>query len=131
MITPNEVEDVLHYFYNNHDNRSSVISKNLNIKLRSVNYIIDLHLSRKKNYNGKPINNNKTRHKNSKKVIVYDHDNNFIGEYDSIRKCANKLGVNEGCISKFINGVSGVYGSEGGSSYMSHDNGKKYSYSIA
>jgi len=129
MITPNEVEDVLHYFYNNHDNRSSVIAKNLNLKLRSVNYIIDLHLSKKRNYMGTPINRSKTRHNNRKRVIVHDHEDKFIGEYESIIECAKELGVNEGCISKFINGVRGVYGVYGGG-YTSHYNGKKYSYSL-
>ena len=123
MITPNEVEDVLYYFYNNHDNRSSIIAKNLGVKLRSVNYIIDLHLSRKKNYMGVKPNYNQFKKEKGKKVAVYDDDNNFIGEYESLRQCANELNVNEGCISKFIRG----YHSNG---YVNHNNGKKYSYSI-
>ena len=56
MITPQQVDSVLKHFYNNDDNRSSVIAKKLNIQLHNVNYIIDLHLSRKKNFDGiKPV----------------------------------------------------------------------------
>jgi len=121
MITPNEVEDVLHYFYNNHDNRSGVIAKNLNIKLRSVNYIIDLHLSKKRNYMGVKPNYNKFEKHIGKKVVVYDENNNLIGNYKTLIDCANKLGVNEGCISKFIRG----YHSGG---HVNHNNGNKYTY---
>jgi ABC-type transporter lipoprotein component MlaA len=48
-ITPKMADKVLTYFYNNEDNRSSVIAKKLKVKEHFVNYILDIHLSYKKN----------------------------------------------------------------------------------
>ena len=48
-ITPEMAEDVLKYFYSHNDNRSTVIAKALNLKHFTVNYILDVHLSYKKN----------------------------------------------------------------------------------
>ena len=123
MITPEQVDDVLNYFYNNNDNRSSVISKVLNIKLWKVDYIIDFHLSLKENYISEPLKVQKTIHKNSKSIIVTDDDNNFIGEFISIKECSKQLNVNHCSISNFLRGFNS-------GKFIKHHNGKTYNYSI-
>ena len=48
-ITPAIGDLVLEYFYTYSDNRTTVIAKALNLKLFTVDYILDVHLSNKKN----------------------------------------------------------------------------------
>ena len=107
MITPEQTDKVLNYFYNNNDNRSSVIAKALNIKLHFVNYIIDLDLSKKSNYMGNPVvHGSKEFHGNCKKIIVYDENNEIVDTFSSIRKCAKELNVTPHTIK---NNLSGFY----------------------
>ena len=103
MITPEQVDNVLNYFYNNNDNRSTIIAKELNIKLHSVDYIIDLHLSKKRNYMGNPvIHKAKINHGNCKEIIAYDAKGNFIDSYNSIRECSESLHISKFTISKYL-----------------------------
>ena len=106
MITPTQVDSVLNYFYNNNDNRSSSIAKALNIKLHFVNYIIDLHLSKKSNYMGNPIiHGSKEHHGNCKKIIAYDANDDIIATFASIKKCSKELNVTPHTIKNNLNGV--------------------------
>ena len=100
MITPQEVDNVLNYFYKNNDNRSTVIAKHFKITLRSVDYIIDLHLSRKKNYNGIFNKTKLVNHGNCKSVIAYNSDGDIAGTYKSIKECVNESGVSRHTIKR-------------------------------
>ena len=105
MITPQQVDSVLKYFYNNDDNRSSVIAKKLNVKLHFVNYIIDLHLSKKRNYMGNPVvHGSKEFHGNCKKIIAYNENNEIVATFPSIKKCAKELNVTPHTIKNSLNG---------------------------
>ena len=48
-ITPETADKILIYFYNNNDNRSTVIAKELKLPTHFVNYVLDIHLKYKKN----------------------------------------------------------------------------------
>ena len=122
-ITPEEGEAVLNYFYNNNDNRSGVISKVLKLPLRKVNYILDLHISRKKNYNGEPLNKVKHVIPNRKSIAAYDEQDNLLGEFTSIISCGKELGVNPGCISKYFAG-------SGKGMYINHKGSRKMRYEL-
>jgi hypothetical protein len=109
-ITPKLVEKVLHYFYNNHDNRSSVIAKHLRIKTYTVDYILDVHLSYKKN----AYIDSKSKHNrinkidlrgNKTKVLVYDAiTNEFIGKFKSLTSAENTLSLSRSSISRNLRG---------------------------
>ena len=103
MITPQEVEDVLNYFYNNNDNRSGVIAKKLNISVSKVNKIIEVHLSHKRNYmpSKKVEPPKRGNYKNMKPLKVYENDI-LIGEFASHKLAGDRLGVPHGTISKGI-----------------------------
>ncbi len=107
MKTENEVEDVLFYFYNNNDNRSAVIAKKLNINLSKVSQIIELDLSKKRNYMPSLKVERKGSIKNRKPIRAYNDDDKLLGEFPSLLDCAKKLGVNPGCISKYLSGLGG------------------------
>ena len=124
MITPNEVEDVLHYFYNNHDNRSGVISKKLNITVSKVNKIIEVHLSRKRNYmpSVTPKKITSSVH-NRKPLKAYNEDGELLGEFTSFKVAGRELKVNPGCISKYFSGLySGMF--------VNHKGGRKIRYEL-
>lgn len=90
-----DYENVVNYFNNNHDNRTSKIAKHFNLKKEYVNYILDLFLSKKRNYMGGKINYlsgiNKENY-NSIKLKVYNN-NVLIGEFDNIKTAAVELGL--------------------------------------
>jgi hypothetical protein len=107
-ITPKMVDKVINYFYNNHDNRSSVISKDLRIKTYTVDYILDVHLSYKKN----AYIDSKSKHNrvnkidlrgNKTKVLVYDAiTNEFIGKFKSLTSAENTLELSRCSISRSL-----------------------------
>ena len=41
----------------------------------------------------------------SRKIIAYDLNSNFIGEYNSIREGAKSLNLDETCVNKNLKGV--------------------------
>ena len=52
IIKGQDYENVINQFMTQHDNRTSVIAKTLNLHFNYVNYIIYYHLSMKKTYTG-------------------------------------------------------------------------------
>ena len=125
MITPQEVDDVLNYFYSNHDNRSGVIAKKLNISVSKVNKIIEVHLSHKRNYMpSKKVEPPKRRVNNMKPIRAYDVDDNLLGEFQSFKICGRELGVNPGCISKYFTAA------QGSGMYVNHKGSRKIRYEL-
>ena len=99
-ITSSKVENVLNYFYNNNDNRTSVIAKNLNVPLSHVNYILDIHLKYKKNayiseiiYEGGNVP--------KMKLKVYE-DKLLIGEFKSYYDAEKKLKIPMSSIARYL-----------------------------
>ena len=102
-IDENDYNNVIEYFNNNHDNRTSIIAKKLKLKKVYVSYIIDLFLSKKRNYMGANIRQSKPKneyHLNSIPLEIYE-DEKFIGKFNSIKDAAEFIGLkNSSWISK-------------------------------
>ena len=47
--------NVIDYFNNNKDNRTTVIAKNCSLSVSKANYYLNLYLSLKKNYMGEEV----------------------------------------------------------------------------
>jgi|AntAceMinimDraft_18_1070375.scaffolds.fasta_scaffold146765_3 hypothetical protein len=100
-ITPQQAERVLHYFYTNNDNRSTVISKALDIKLHYVDYIIDIDLKYKKNYHLDKFKKNKYVHKDTIKLKVYEGDI-LLGSFVSYRQAEKTLNLGNNLLYKYL-----------------------------
>jgi len=90
-ITPEVYKKVLDYFYNNNDNRTSVISNELYLNVNCVNYILDMHLKYKNN-----AYVDESTHRKKKKPIkirVYDWTHTLIGEFKSYKDAISHLGI--------------------------------------
>ena len=85
-------EQILEYFYNNHDNRSSVIAKHFNLNTHYVSNIIDEDLSKKANYMGDIKIKRKVPYRSTTQVEVFE-DGVFIGRYNNFSECERELNL--------------------------------------
>ena len=85
-------EHILEYFYNNHDNRSSVIAKHFNLKSYYVDKVIEEDLSKKANYMGDIKIKRKVPYRSTTQVEVFE-DGVFIGRYNSFSECERQLNL--------------------------------------
>ena len=117
-----DYELVISYFLNNNDNTTTAICKEFGFNERYVNYIIDVYLSKKKNYMGAGVEISKKDKINNAKPIRAYNKNGLIGIYESKKECGLILGVSWGSIEKHINGRGG--------DYITHINGmvNRYEY---
>ena len=125
VIKPADYKKVVDYFDNHHDNGTPTIAKKLKLPYDYVSYILDVFISKKRNYNGEipRINAIKNPHKNNKPIRVYDLDDKLVGEYKSITECSSELGVQQGVISCYLRGF-------GNGTVARHWSGKKYRYEL-
>lgn len=86
-------EQILQYFYNNHDNQSSVIAKKFNLTLRFVDRIIDADLSQKQNAYKEPFVYVKQRKFIADKVLVLDENDEVLGRFKTYSACAKEMGI--------------------------------------
>ena len=63
-------EQILQYFYNNHDNQSTVIAKHFGLKRHFVDKIIESDLSKKANYYKDTFEYDKETIRENKKVMM-------------------------------------------------------------
>jgi len=98
-----DYEKIVFYFNNSNDNTTSVIAKKLNLNVFYVSYIIDVYLSKKRNYMGTvPVLVSRGNRKH-RKVIVYDKNNDVLDIYNSVNVCARELGISRNTVSRSLN----------------------------
>ena len=124
-IKPVDYENVIDFFNSNHNNANSIIAKRFGLKTQYVNFILDVYLSRKKNYYGKVVNyhTSESTANNMKAIKVYTDKGKLIGRFKSIKDCAIALGINWETISKKLNYGKG--------NKIEHRNGETYKYKYA
>ena len=76
-------EQILQYFYNNHDNQSTVIAKHFGLKSHFVDKIIESDLSKKANYYKDTFDYEKESIRENKKIMILDEDKNVLGIFES------------------------------------------------
>ena len=107
-IKSKDYNNVLDYFYTHDNNITSAMADKFNLSISYTSYIIDYHLSLKRNYMGDPIylkhEKYKNQHPGSIKVKVTDGFGDFIGIYKSYKECADALGVHKEDISRKLIG---------------------------
>ena len=117
--------DVVAYFNSNHDNRTNVIAKHFGLKNSYTSWLIDVYLSKKKNYMGYVVDFTTTEkiHKNCKRVKSECLDTGEIEEFKSITELAKVRGVSIAYLSNKINCI--------GSCEIKHHSDKKtYIYKL-
>lgn len=100
-------EEILKYFYTNHNNSTSVIAKKFNIPHHTVSDLIEYDLSKKANYYIDEVNPkiNYKPNKIEKNVVrVLDEFDNFYGDYKSFAEASRYLGLHNTTIAYQLNG---------------------------
>ena len=97
-----DYKNIVYYFNNNHENGAKEIAKYFKLNIYYVDYIIDVYLSKKRNYMGVVpvmVNSGSKKHK---KVIVYNKNNDILDTYNSISECARDIGICRDTVSRSL-----------------------------
>lgn len=102
-VIEEDFNNVVDYFNKNHNNIDSAIAKKLNLKEGYVSYLLDVYLSKKRNYMGAIPIIVTGMHRGRKKVIVYDSKGDILDVYDSVTECSIILKISKATVSKHLN----------------------------
>jgi len=98
-----DYDNIVFYFNNSSNNTTTAIAKIFDLNVHYVSYVIDVYLSKKRNYMGTvPVLVSRGNRKH-RKVIVYDKNNNIVDIYNSVNVCSRDLGISRNTVSKNLN----------------------------